>query len=303
MKKIKFVSILMTLVMMITFTPFSLLQAMAEGIKEIDIDILELTTEKIEPVAEPLNEQGIVADNYIEKEFVEKRTANSKQFLMDDGMIMVQNYGVPIHYEEDGVYKEIDNSLIQKTEITGEQYFENAANSFKARLYDNLGQENSVSIENNGFELSFTLDKRNDEEAKSSKGDLIKSAILNDEFAKVNKIANSDAVDYTDKQLKIPIQPNVSDSTLRYEDVYSDIDFEYSVNSVGIKEDIIVNRPLNDYQFSFTITAPELSLVLSDAGEIIAYSESEAVFAIPAPNMTDANGVYSEDVYYHYKTM
>ena len=50
MKKIKFVSILMTLVMMITFTPFSLLQAMAEGIKEIDIDILELTTEKIEPV-------------------------------------------------------------------------------------------------------------------------------------------------------------------------------------------------------------------------------------------------------------
>ena len=31
--------------------------------KEIDIDILELTTEKIEPVAEPLNEQGIVADN------------------------------------------------------------------------------------------------------------------------------------------------------------------------------------------------------------------------------------------------
>ena len=298
MKKIKFVSILMTLVMMITFTPFSLLQAMAEGIKEIDIDISELTTEKIEPVAEPLNEQGIVADNYIEKEFVEKRTANSKQFLMDDGMIMVQNYGVPIHYEEDGVYKEIDNSLIQKTEITGKQYFENAANSFKARLYDNLGQENSVSIENNGFELSFTLDKRNDEEAKSSKGDLIKSAILNDEFAKVNKIANSDAVDYTDKQLKIPIQPNVSDSTLRYEDVYSDIDFEYSVNSVGIKEDIIVNRPLNDYQFSFTITAPELLLVLSDTGEIIAYSESEAVFAIPAPNMTDANGVYSEEVYY-----
>lgn len=30
---------------------------------------------------------------------------------MDDGMIMVQNYGVPVHYEEEDGFKEIDNSL------------------------------------------------------------------------------------------------------------------------------------------------------------------------------------------------
>lgn len=288
----------MALVMMVCFTPFSLLQATAEEIKKIDIDITESTVERSTSTAGTLEDQDIVADNHIEKELVNKRTLTSKQFLMDDGMIMVQNYGVPIHYSDGENYKEIDNTLVQKTETAGGQYFENKANSFKARLCNNLSQENCISIEKNGFKLSFTIDGHDGETVKSSKGDLIKTADLSDELVKLDKVKNSDAVDYTEKQLKTPVQPNVNDSTLRYERVFSDVNFEYSVNSLGIKEDIIVNRPLNNYVFTFTITAPEMTFVLSEEGNIIAYSEAGAVFSIPAPNMTDANGVYSEDVHY-----
>ncbi len=299
MKKLKFVAFIMSFVMMITFTPLSLLQVFADEIKEIDLTIDKPEISLQEPVADAINEQTIKEDSYIEKEFVDKRTETSKQFLMNDGTIMVQNYGVPIHYEDEGEYKEIDNTLIRKTDSTGLNYFENTANSFKAKLFDDLNAENSISLENDGYTLSFTLNKRQNEQTKTTAADLVKSAALSGDISKIERIANTDAINYSNSKLKLPIQPNVSESILRYENVFNEVDFEYSVNSLGVKEDIIVNQPLTNYQFSYTIDAPDLSLILSETGEIIAYSKDEkAIFAIPAPNMTDANGVYSEDVYY-----
>ena len=56
---------------------------------------------------------------------------------------------------------------------------------------------------------------------------------------------------------------------------------------------------MDDYVFSYTIRAPDLSLTLEETGEIVASSEAEGdIFVIPAPNMTDAAGVYSEEVCY-----
>ena len=299
------------------------------------MDIKSAAEEVSAPPELTVNDE-IVNDNYIEKEIVEKRTVNSKQFLMDDGMIMVQNYGVPIHYEQSGQFKEISNSLIAKTEISGKKYFENAANGFKVKIYDRFSSENGISLEKNGYTLKFTLNSRDNETAKESKASVDKADILTDisadistgdisekqtvsdniskkqlsgEFSKdlsvseIKKIAGTDAVDYSDLKLKLPIQPDVGESALKYENVFNDIDFEYFVNSLGVKENIIVNRPseTGDYIFGFTITAHGLTLVLSESGKITAYSESEAVFVIPAPNMTDANNVYSEDVHYELK--
>lgn len=282
--------------MLIIFTPFSLLQAMADEVKKIDLTSNQEIIDVPETVVvDELSEDDI----YIEKEIVEKRTETSKQFLMTNGMIMVQNYGVPVHYEDENGYKEIDNTLILKTEESGEKYFENVANSFKVRLSENINIDNSVSLENDGYFLSFTLNNRQNEQVYNSLANLSESTNLDKNLSKVNKIAYSDAIDYSLQKLEFPIQPNVNDSIVKYKNVFSDIDFEYSINSLGIKEDIIINEPLNNYQFSFTINAPDLALMLLESGEIIAYSEDEkAIFSIPAPNMTDANGVYSEEVYY-----
>ena len=295
MKKIKITALVMSLIMMITFTPFSLMQVMAEGIKEIDLTI-DLEDANI---SKPLIVDAVDEDNYIEKEFVDKRTETSKQFLMSDGTIMVQKYGVPIHYDDGDGYKEIDNTLVLKTGNSAGEYYENTANSFKVMLSRNLNTENSISVENEGYTLSFTLNNRKDEQAQTAAADLIKSSAQSSEFSKAAKIDNTDAIDYSNRKLKIPIQPNVGDSILKYQNVFNEVDFEYTVNSLGVKEDIIINEPIEDYRFSYTINAPDMYLELSESGEIVAYAEDgNAVFAIPAPNMTDADGVYSEDVYY-----
>ena len=124
MKKIKIMAIVMSLVMMVTFTPYSLLQVMAEELKDIDWERTISIKEEISVENKSIIDQGIKADSYIEKEMVEKRTENSKQFLMSDGMVMVQTYGIPIHYEENGAFKEIDNTLKLSESKTGEKYFE-----------------------------------------------------------------------------------------------------------------------------------------------------------------------------------
>ncbi|MFR5102823.1 MAG: hypothetical protein ACLTE4_09765, partial [Christensenellaceae bacterium] len=195
-------------------------------------------------------------------------------------------------------FKEIDNSLKLKTSETGEKYFENTANSFKVKLFEKLDKRKNVSIENKGYTLEFSLRDRIGEIQQLAKADVMGTE-FNNAITKANKVANTDAVDYSNKKLKEPLQPNVGEAGLVYRNVFQNVDFEYSITSSGVKEDIIVHSTLEHYEFHYTITAPDLSLLLTNEGEIIAYTETEeAVFVIPAPNMTDAAGVYSEEVSY-----
>ena len=50
------------------------------------------------------------------KELIEYRTPNTKHFLNTDGTITVELYKDPVHYLENGVYQEIDNTLVQTKE-------------------------------------------------------------------------------------------------------------------------------------------------------------------------------------------
>mgnify|MGYP002300959669 CR=1 FL=1 len=85
---------------------------------------------------------------------------------------------------------------------------------------------------------------------------------------------------------------------MTYQNVFDNVDFSYSVHSSGIKEDIVVYEPLPRYEFSFRINSEGLTLQLRETGEIIASDGNEIIFIIPAPNMTDQNGCYSEAVRY-----
>ena len=199
MKKIKFVAIMMSLVLMVTFTPYSLLQVMADELKEIDTSKIISAGAEESMISEPVTEESIERESYIEKEIVEKRTENSKQFLMSDGMVMVQTYGMPIHYEENGAFKEIDNTLKLSESETGEKYFENTANSFKVRFAENLKTNKGVSVENNGYSLEFTPNARSEEKLQSSKAELQQSITVNQSAVTAEKLEHADAVKYSGK--------------------------------------------------------------------------------------------------------
>ena len=49
-----------------------------------------------------------IGNGYIIQENTAKRTATTKEFLMSDDTIMVQQFVEPVHYLDKGEYKEID---------------------------------------------------------------------------------------------------------------------------------------------------------------------------------------------------
>lgn len=53
-----------------------------------------------------------MTEEAILEELEEKRNEYSKEFLTDKGNHMAVVYAEAVHYEEDGKWKEIDNSLI-----------------------------------------------------------------------------------------------------------------------------------------------------------------------------------------------
>lgn len=310
MKKmwLKLVSFVMSFVMTITFMPRSMINAVADGVENAGSASEESASAAV-GVTEINTDNR--TDSYISKELTEKRTEDSKRFLLDDGMIMEQRFAVPVHYLDGENYKEIDNTLEAKTSADGETYYANKANSFTVRLSENMTKNQAVSIEKDGYVIDFIVNDKPNEAVRVSKAVLpaetaINSAATsaanssaNTDTNSVAKIAGTDTVDYNAIRTTEPVQPRTDESVLTYKKVFSGVDFEYSVDSCGLKENIIINRRLSDYVFTFTLATKGLRLTLGAGGEITAYNEDdEAKFVIPAPNMTDADGVYSEDVYY-----
>ena len=66
------------------------------------------------------------------KELKTLRERKVKNYLNEDGTITAQIYNNDIHYLNNGVYREIDNTLVDKGE-----YFENKYNSFKTKFNKN----------------------------------------------------------------------------------------------------------------------------------------------------------------------
>ena len=147
--------------------------------------------------------------------------------------------------------------------------------------------------------MEFALNHRDNEDLNTAKAKVYSFDNTEINSTKAEKISHTEELDYSNQNLKEPLQPKAGESTLVYENVFQNVDFEYSVHSWGVKENIVLHAPLEDYGFRYTITAPGLHLSLTETGEIMAHTEEDnAIFIIPAPNMSDADGCYSEDVYY-----
>lgn len=107
-----------------------------------------------------------------------------------------------------------------------------------------------------------------------TKADRLQSPELATNKANTEKIANTDTVDYSHKNLKKPIQTNVGETGLIYKNVFKDVDFESSVTFLVVKENIIVYNPLKYYEFYYTIYASNLNLVSTTERESIVYPKT-----------------------------
>ena len=85
-------------------------------------------------------------------------------------------------------------------------------------------------------------------------------------------------------------------SQIIYEDILSDVDLQYIINSGNIKENLIVKKQKDQYNYTFTIKLNNLEAELNEDGSVSIFDPNteEVVYYIPAPIVYDANGAYAD---------
>lgn len=213
-------------------------------------------------------------------EIESKRDKYTKVFQKSDGASVAVITSTPVHYEKDGVWVDIDNTLIE-TEENNEKFYENKSNDFTVTLPQEMDENDAVSIEKDGYTISFTLDGydvfEKNEKSKSKKKEKVKK-----EKSKT-KIDDS----FIDKN-----------ETLVYESVGENTDIEYSVTATGLKEDIILTKkPKSEVSYTYTILAENLNGNPHEDGSVsFTDSKGNVIFNIPAPIMFDAKNKSSTDI-------
>lgn len=203
-------------------------------------------------------------------EDIQKRSRNGKYYVSNDGTAVALYQKQAVHYfdSSDNVFKDIDNSLQDKGNT-----FDAAANDFEVQF-------NKSSIDGKVFELT--------------KKDCKVSFIYQETLVKGNtKIANNLNLVRGKNEV---ILKNIKDNT----------DIQYIVEPDRVKENIVINKKSDKYEYNFDINIENMTAAASDDGKTLQLKNvksGEVVFFIPVPFMADANGQYCDNVWYEIESL
>ena len=211
------------------------------------------------------------SDAEILYEVEEKRDEYTKVYKKSDGTYTAIMTEEPLHYLNDGVWEEINNSMT----LDGNLYT-NLDNLFNVEFPESIDSNENLTVEKDGYELSFSVD--NIEES---------SAVVE------NDIVVSDTnISVADEAI------SQTQSSVTYNDVAENTDLQYIVTPNSIKENLIVsNKESVKDTYTFTFETNGLNAEKLDDGSVVFKDEnSEIKFRIPRPVMTDSSLAFSYDI-------
>jgi len=168
----------------------------------------------------------------MEKELKNLRKKNEKHFLQDDGTIIAKMYRENIHYLKNGIYEEIDNTLIKKG-----NKFQNKSNEFKASFSEN-DKNKLLEMERDGHKLSMSLKNENEVCPNVKNTEIYYQELL-------------ESIDVTYKVLS----NKVKEAILLKENKYKKLEFVIETDlELSIKDKTIEAK--NDNEIIFVIEAP-----------------------------------------------
>lgn len=283
------VSTLLVLVMLINMAPVQALGELQAG----EIGQISGT----EPITTPETAEPAV----IVAEIPEGRSEYSKEFLLSNGLHMATVYADAVHYEKDGKWKDIDNTLVANLDGT----YKNTAGPWEVSFPQSFGSSQSISISKDGYTLSFGIPQRLTSGGNS--GAVVMSAdstaepLATAQAATVAAQVDSKA-DLLAAKAEAEHPETVLDklsSRLTYENVHSDTNVVYDLDSNRVKESIILAKQDATLRgFRYTLNTGAMIPVLEEDGTILLYSEDQTqiVMVMPAPYLLDAAYEISNDV-------
>ena len=235
-------------------------------------------------------------DVQVVEEITEKRTEYTKQFRLSNGLHMAVVYPDAVHYEKNGQWKEIDNTLTTKDDGS----YSNTAGIWDVQFPRQLSSQNSIVITKDGYTLSFSLEGELKTEgtklhAESTEETLQTSAAQSATAAVI-------AVDTDALRENIEYPETIAErnySRLSYEQVFTNTNIQYDLQANTVKESIVLKAHdprLRGY--CYRLNVGQMIPVLSESGQIDFYdaNRQNIIMSMPAPYMVDAAGEYCDDV-------
>lgn len=306
------------------------------------------------------------------EEVKEKREGNIKHFLLEDKTYEAVIYNQPVHYMENGQWKDIDNTLTEgideelqnenlqevnqvnevdkaleektqdnkestvekedknsasevdnndktkdntKKEIVStknpkeKNILQNTANGFKINIAKTADSKKLVKISKDKYEISWGIQGAQKSTSEVVQRDEKKLNDLIDKSATEEINKNIKFKDKTEqeknKEKQIIIENekkktlNKVTSSVNYTNVYPDIDLNYSIISDIVKENLIINKKVDNNVFTYNIEVKNLMAVKQKDNSVIFYdknNKSKSVFTIKAPYMFDSAGNESNNI-------
>ena len=246
------------------------------------------------------------------REVTELREESVKHFLCEDGSYIAATYSAPVHYKENGEWKEIDNSLsLDRTALSesGKPTYTTKAGGFSVSVPQSFSDGQKITAQNKGYKIGFGVNaNQNDVSLKASASVVeLEKLSSNAEIAKTDTVKSVNNITTVSELKSVEIEAYNAEmmtvdnqsSAVTYKEIFPDTDFEYVVTGNSIKENIVVYEPQVEYSYSFDMDFDGLTPVVNPDNSISLVEPSnpdETIFFIEAPYMYDANNEESIDI-------
>ena len=242
----------------------------------------------------------------IVREDTSKRGEAYKEYILNNGLRLATVYPSAIHYEDNGEWKDIDNTLIA-TVSDGNTFYTNTAGRWNVRFPQNLSGSNMIGITKDEFTIQFGMAG----ELRST-GDLVVASVgqIGGESA-VGTLAVSAAqtataqiqsMDLTAARAAAGYPETVLgtlNARLTYANLYPNTNVIYDLQGNQMKESIILQQYDSSlWGYRYTLDTGVLVPILDENQQINLCNPdtNEVVLTMPAPYMLDNNGEYNYDV-------
>ena len=256
-----------------------------------------------------------VSNSQIVAEVEEHRTEFSKEFKLDNGLYVSAVYAQPVHYEVDGAWEEIDNTL--RTQLDGT--YTNTAGVWDVYFPQQLTKSNTITIAKDGHTLSFGMAGELRQQGNLEVASAAQTAALIEGSETFHITVNGSAqtfavqsaqtaqgqiqtIDLSQAKEEARYEEFVvgkNTSQLLYTNVYANTDIRYDLKANQVKESVILESYSSTLRgYRYTLNVGDMVPVLQDDNSIYFYDaeQKNVVMVMPAPYLVDAAYATNYDV-------
>lgn len=207
------------------------------------------------------------------REAVEKREQCVKHFQLAQKGMAAAVYPVPVHFQKNGKWEEIDNRLVEDIG-DGNEIYRNQASAMEVRFAKKANQGHLVTIRRDGRKIAWNLECA---ESKSV-------------FKRTEAEVSPENTEVDEKmKMKHLISAGV------YEEILPGTDIRYTVQGERVKEDIILkSREAAGQAIVFRFLHPGMEMKKEEDGSVGIYTkEQECIFRLAKPYLYDGEGNYT----------